>query len=137
MSRPAQPAGHVETKAVTKPKNVNPPKATGKVFFNGFKANPLWRTTALVQSAYKNLAATAGHCVFDTESNAQTLNNWLFIPDYHQGRTPGAAASAGLHPPQPLRARGRRLRLRVRHRLQRSHVNSDGISEPDEALGET
>ncbi|WP_433415955.1 trypsin-like serine peptidase [Microtetraspora malaysiensis] len=96
------PAIGDEKKAAGKSKNVNLPKTTGKVFFSdGFKwekgadgkfhvkaVNPHWCSATSVQSAYKNLVATAGSCVYDTEANKATLENWVFIPGYYQGRTP-------------------------------------------------
>ncbi|MBP2703401.1 hypothetical protein JOL79_06255 [Microbispora sp. RL4-1S] len=96
------PAIGDEKKTAAKSKNVNLPKTTGKVFFSdGVKwekgadnkwhlkaVNPHWCSATSVQSAYHNLVATAGHCVYDTESNKATLNNWVFIPGYYQGKTP-------------------------------------------------
>ncbi|MEV7806670.1 hypothetical protein AB0O28_27360 [Microbispora sp. NPDC088329] len=69
-------------------KNVNLPKTTGKVFFIGADHQPHWCSATSVQSQYKNLVATAGHCVYDTKSNATTLDKWVFIPGYYQGKTP-------------------------------------------------
>ncbi|GLW26905.1 MULTISPECIES: trypsin-like serine peptidase [Microbispora] len=96
------PAIGDEKKTAAKSKNVNLPKTTGKVFFaDGFKwvhgrgnhwypqaVNPHWCTATSIQSAYRNLVATAGHCVYDTVSNKATLNYWVFIPGYYQGKTP-------------------------------------------------
>ncbi|MCC5579522.1 hypothetical protein IMZ11_28215 [Microtetraspora sp. AC03309] len=82
------PAIGDEKKAAAKSKNVNLPKTTGKVFFDGADGKPHWCSATSVQSAYKNLVATAGHCVYDTESNATTLDNWVFIPGYYQSKTP-------------------------------------------------
>ncbi|ETK32015.1 hypothetical protein [Microbispora sp. ATCC PTA-5024] len=96
------PAIGDEKKTAAKSKNVNLPKTTGKVFFaDGFKwvagprghwypqaVNPHWCTATSVQSAYHNLVATAGHCVYDTEANKATLNYWVFVPGYYQGKTP-------------------------------------------------
>ncbi|WP_211589575.1 serine protease [Microbispora sp. H11081] len=69
-------------------KNVNLPKTTGKVFFIGADNKPHWCSATSVQSQYKNLVATAGHCVYDTVSNKATLDKWVFIPGYYQGKTP-------------------------------------------------
>jgi hypothetical protein len=82
-------------------KNVNLPRTTGKVFFaDGFKntgswqrpkwvaVNPHWCTATSVQSAYKNVVATAGHCVYDTTANKTTLKYWVFVPGYYQGKVP-------------------------------------------------
>ncbi|MFF3669173.1 trypsin-like serine peptidase [Microtetraspora malaysiensis] len=82
------PAIGDEKKTVAKSKNVNLPKTTGKVFFTGADNKSHWCTATSVQSQYKNLVATAGHCVYDTESNAATLDNWVFIPGYYQAKSP-------------------------------------------------
>ncbi|MCT9931263.1 hypothetical protein N5079_13655 [Planotetraspora sp. A-T 1434] len=82
------PAIGDEKKVAAKSKNINLPKTTGKVFFDGADGRPHWCTATSVQSAYHNLVATAGHCVYDTESNATTLENWVFVPGYYQGKTP-------------------------------------------------
>ncbi|MFG1827209.1 trypsin-like serine peptidase [Microbispora bryophytorum] len=77
-----------DKKATTSTKNVNLPKTTGKVFFIGADRKPHWCTATAVQSRYKNLVATAGHCVYDTKSNKATLDKWVFVPGYYQGKTP-------------------------------------------------
>ncbi|WP_066371815.1 trypsin-like serine peptidase [Herbidospora mongoliensis] len=82
------PAIGDEKKVASTSKNVNLPKTTGKVFFIGADGNPHWCTGTSLQSAYKNLVATAGHCVYDTTSNKATLDKWVFIPGYYQGKTP-------------------------------------------------
>ncbi|MEW9529000.1 serine protease [Microbispora sp. NPDC049125] len=82
------PAIGDEKKSTSKSKNVNLPKTTGKVFFIGADHRPHWCTATSVQSSYHNLVATAGHCVYDTESNRETLDKWVFIPGYYQGKTP-------------------------------------------------
>ncbi|MEU6410280.1 hypothetical protein [Microbispora sp. NPDC046933] len=69
-------------------KNVNLPRTVGKVFFIGADKKPHWCSATAVQSQYKNLVATAGHCVYDTKSNKATLDNWVFIPGYYQGKAP-------------------------------------------------
>ncbi|MGI5154454.1 trypsin-like serine peptidase [Microbispora sp. CA-102843] len=69
-------------------KNINLPKTTGKVFFIGADHRPHWCSATSVQGQYKNLVATAGHCVYDTKSNATTLDKWVFIPGYYEGKTP-------------------------------------------------
>ncbi|MEV5745830.1 hypothetical protein AB0L30_37755 [Microbispora rosea] len=69
-------------------KNVNLPKTTGKVFFTGADGKPHWCSATALQSQYKNVVATAGHCVYDTKSNATTLDNWVFVPGYYEGKTP-------------------------------------------------
>ncbi|MBP2703402.1 hypothetical protein JOL79_06260 [Microbispora sp. RL4-1S] len=96
------PAIGDEKKSTSTSKNVNLPKTTGKVFFaDGFKwetgtdgkqhlkaVNPHWCSATSVQSTYHNLVATAGHCVYDTATNKPTLNYWVFVPGYYQGKTP-------------------------------------------------
>ncbi|MEW9533165.1 serine protease [Microbispora sp. NPDC049125] len=82
------PAIGDEKKSTSKSKNVNLPKTTGKVFFIGADHKPHWCSATSVQSQYHNLVATAGHCVYDTESNKATLDKWVFIPGYYQGKTP-------------------------------------------------
>ncbi|MBP2703403.1 hypothetical protein JOL79_06265 [Microbispora sp. RL4-1S] len=82
------PAIGDEKKSTSKSKNVNLPKTTGKVFFRGSDNKPHWCSATSVQSAYHNMVATAGHCVYDTESNKATLDYWVFVPGYYQGKTP-------------------------------------------------
>ncbi|WP_433417497.1 trypsin-like serine peptidase [Microtetraspora malaysiensis] len=82
------PAIGDEKKSSSKSKNVNLPKTTGKVFFLGADNQPHWCTATSLQSKYRNLVATAGHCVYDTESNKATLDKWVFVPGYYQGKTP-------------------------------------------------
>ncbi|MEV0970207.1 trypsin-like serine peptidase [Microtetraspora glauca] len=96
------PAIGDEKKVVAKSKNVNLPKTTGKVFFaddfvwekneRGHRfpkaVNPHWCTATSIQSTYKNLVATAGSCVYNTDDNKATLDNWVFIPGYYQGKMP-------------------------------------------------
>ncbi|GAA0408074.1 hypothetical protein GCM10009530_70490 [Microbispora corallina] len=82
------PAIGDEKKTTSTSKNVNLPKTTGKVFFVGADHRPHWCTATSVQSSYHNLVATAGHCVYDTASNKATLDKWVFVPGYYQGKTP-------------------------------------------------
>ncbi|MCC5579524.1 hypothetical protein IMZ11_28225 [Microtetraspora sp. AC03309] len=82
------PAIGDEKKSTAKSKNVNLPKTTGKVFFVGGDGKPHWCTATSVQANYRNLVATAGHCVYDTESNKATLDRWVFVPGYYQAKTP-------------------------------------------------
>src|SRR5690606_28226379 len=74
--------------AVATSKNVNLPRTVGKVFFIGADRKPHWCSATSVQSRYGNLVATAGHCVYDTKSNRDTLDKWVFVPGYYQGKTP-------------------------------------------------
>jgi len=74
-------------------KKVKTPVTSGKVFFVGADGQPHWCTGTAVQSAYRNLVATAGHCAFDTEGAAGTLGGlgkWVFVPGYSGGKTPEA-----------------------------------------------
>ncbi|GGO08164.1 hypothetical protein GCM10010116_16510 [Microbispora rosea subsp. aerata] len=69
-------------------KNVNLPRTVGKVFFIGADGKPHWCSATSVQNQYKNLVATAGHCVYDTVANKGTLDKWVFIPGYYEGKAP-------------------------------------------------
>ncbi|GAB1821930.1 trypsin-like serine peptidase [Herbidospora sp. RD11066] len=93
------PAIGDEKKTTSTSKNINLPKTTGKVFFaDGAKwdrekrrwvaVNPKWCTATSIQSTYRNLVATAGNCVYDTETNSATMNYWAFVPGYYQGKAP-------------------------------------------------
>ncbi|WP_066362696.1 trypsin-like serine peptidase [Herbidospora mongoliensis] len=82
------PAIGDEKKVASTSKNVNLPKTTGKVFFIGADKKAHWCTATSVQAAYKNLVATAGHCVYDVVNNKATLDKWIFVPGYYQGKTP-------------------------------------------------
>ncbi|WP_283134311.1 hypothetical protein [Rhizohabitans arisaemae] len=82
------PIGQEKKSPVTY-KNVNVPKSVGRVFFTvGDQA--YYCSGASIQSKYRNLVATAGHCVYDTDAN-QLVENWVFIPAYYQGKTRGGA----------------------------------------------
>ncbi|WP_031160625.1 trypsin-like serine peptidase [Streptosporangium roseum] len=65
-----------------------PSTTWGKVFFVGADDQPHWCTGTAVQSKYRNLVATAGHCVYDTQSGRTTLDKWVFVPGYSEGATP-------------------------------------------------
>jgi hypothetical protein len=77
-----------EKKTTAKVKNINLPKTIGKVFFENAKGELKWCSATSIQGQYKNLVATAGHCVYDTASNAATLKKWVFVPGYYQGKAP-------------------------------------------------
>lgn len=62
--------------------------AMGKVFFVASDGQPHWCTGAAIQSKYRNMVATAGHCVYNTEGYAVTLEKWIFVPGYADGATP-------------------------------------------------
>ncbi|MGW6501724.1 trypsin-like serine peptidase [Nonomuraea angiospora] len=61
---------------------------SGKVFFIGADGLPHWCTGTAVQSQYRNLVATAAHCVYDTQSSDATLGKWVFVPGYSDGTAP-------------------------------------------------
>ncbi|MEV0756929.1 hypothetical protein [Streptosporangium sp. NPDC050280] len=82
-----KPTGE-EKKAAAKVKNINLPKTIGKVFFVDSKGEDKWCSATSIQSTYRNLVATAGHCVYDDKANASVMDNWVFVPGYYQGKTP-------------------------------------------------
>ncbi|GAA2209085.1 peptidase [Nonomuraea monospora] len=79
----------------TKPGSVSPmapvtgeAATSGKVFFLGADGLPHWCTGTSVQSQYRNVVATAAHCVFDTETPGSRLGKWVFVPGYADGAAP-------------------------------------------------
>jgi len=67
-------------------KNVNLPRTIGRVFFEvGGKA--YYCSATSVHGQFRNLVATAGHCVYNTEAN-RPVDNFVFIPGYYQGKAP-------------------------------------------------
>ncbi|GAA3710135.1 hypothetical protein GCM10022224_089550 [Nonomuraea antimicrobica] len=79
---PALPPTPADTNAKT------PTTTSGKVFFVGTDGQPHWCTGTAVQSQYRNLVATAGHCVYNTQGFDATLDKWVFVPEYANGTTP-------------------------------------------------
>ncbi|WP_101787774.1 trypsin-like serine peptidase [Nonomuraea indica] len=77
-----------EKKVVAKTQNVNFPKTIGKVFFVAKDGKPYWCSGTSIQSQYRNLVATAGHCVYDIAGNDEVVSNWVFVPGYYQGKAP-------------------------------------------------
>jgi hypothetical protein len=77
-----------EKKTTAKVQNVNMPKTIGKVFFVNSKGEKKWCSATSIQSKYRNLVATAGHCVYDTANNTEVVSKWVFVPGYYQGRAP-------------------------------------------------
>ncbi|WP_433415964.1 trypsin-like serine peptidase [Microtetraspora malaysiensis] len=69
-------------------KNVNLPRTTGRVFFVGSDDKPHWCSGTSVQGPHRNLVATAGHCVFDIETDGAPMRKWIFIPGYQPGAAP-------------------------------------------------
>lgn len=64
------------------------PTTLGKVFFIGGDLQPHWCTGTSVYSKYRNIVATAGHCLLDTEAPAGPLDKWVFVPAYSEGTAP-------------------------------------------------
>ncbi|MBG0825506.1 hypothetical protein HS048_32980 [Planomonospora sp. ID91781] len=77
-----------EKKSASVVKNINLPKTIGKVFFVDQDGKPRWCSGSSIQGKYRNLVATAGHCVYDEGKNAEVASNWIFVPGYYQGKTP-------------------------------------------------
>ncbi|MEV4804193.1 hypothetical protein AB0K18_29670 [Nonomuraea sp. NPDC049421] len=77
-----------EKKSAAKVQNVNLPKTIGKVFFEGHDGKLYWCSGTSIQSQYRNLVATAGHCVYDVVSNKEVVSRWVFVPGYYQGKAP-------------------------------------------------
>ncbi|MEV5897283.1 hypothetical protein [Nonomuraea fuscirosea] len=77
-----------EKKTAAKTQNVNLPKSIGKVFFEGRDGKLYWCSGTSIQSQYRNLVATAGHCVYDIAANKEVVSRWVFVPGYYQGKTP-------------------------------------------------
>jgi hypothetical protein len=80
------PTGHGKVKT-TKIKNVNLPRNVGKVFFLK-DGKPQWCSATSIDSKYKNLVVTAGHCVYDDKSQKDVLDKWVFVPGYYKGKAP-------------------------------------------------
>jgi len=78
----------INESTTTKTQNVNIPRTIGKVFFVTSNGEKRWCSATSVQSNYKNLVATAGHCVYDTAANSDLMSKWVFVPGYYQGKTP-------------------------------------------------
>jgi hypothetical protein len=86
--RPGTTAPTGQTTGSGKAQNVNLPKTIGKVFFVDGQGKFRWCSGTSIQSGNRNLVATAGHCVYDTDSNSPTMDNWVFVPGYYQGKAP-------------------------------------------------
>lgn len=74
------------TASAGKTKNVNLPRTIGKVFFLDKTGKAQWCSATSIQSRYRNLVVTAGHCVF--ESGKDVFAKWVFVPGYYQGKAP-------------------------------------------------
>src|SRR5690606_35923759 len=77
-----------EKKTESKTHNVNLPKTIGKVFFVTKKGELAWCSGTSIQANYKNLVATAGHCVYDVAGNGDVMDKWVFVPGYYEGKAP-------------------------------------------------
>ncbi|MFI6324152.1 trypsin-like serine peptidase [Nonomuraea sp. NPDC050556] len=77
-----------EKKVSAKVQNVNLPKTIGKVFFEGRDGKLYWCSGTSIQANYRNLVATAGHCVYDVAGNDEVVSRWVFVPGYYQGKAP-------------------------------------------------
>ncbi|MFI7641971.1 trypsin-like serine peptidase [Nonomuraea sp. NPDC049400] len=86
--RPGTTAPTGATKPTGSAQNVNLPKTIGKVFFVDGSGKYRWCSATSIQSNYRNLVATAAHCVYDTDSNSALLDNWVFVPGFYEGKTP-------------------------------------------------
>ncbi|MGW4642050.1 trypsin-like serine peptidase [Sphaerisporangium sp. NPDC004334] len=65
------------------------PPTSGKVFFIGSDLLPHWCTGTVVHAKFRNVVATAGHCVLDVEAPMGALWKWVFVPGGHSdGTTP-------------------------------------------------
>ncbi|MEV4299987.1 trypsin-like serine peptidase [Microbispora rosea] len=85
-------------------KQVNLPRTVGRVFFTLPGRNPLdpksWKycSGTSVQGRYRNVVATAGHCVYDPATD-QFYDNWVFVPSYWDGdQTWEGKAPYGIYP---------------------------------------
>jgi hypothetical protein len=74
--------------ATARARNVNLPRTVGKVFFLDHKGEHRWCSATSIQATYRNLVATAGHCVYDVEGNRDVMDKWVFVPGYYQGKAP-------------------------------------------------
>lgn len=89
-----QPTG--TKRSAGRSKNVNLPTTVGRVFFE-VDGKPYYCSASAVQSRYRNLVVTAGHCVYDTKKN-KAVDKFVFIPGYYQGKAPwGIYVGAKLH----------------------------------------
>ncbi|MEV4107166.1 hypothetical protein [Nonomuraea sp. NPDC049695] len=86
--RPGTTAPTGQSKSTGSAQNVNFPKTIGKVFFVDGSGKYRWCSATSIQSNYRNLVATAGHCVYDTDSNSALLDKWVFVPGYYEGKHP-------------------------------------------------
>jgi hypothetical protein len=81
------PAIGEEKKKASKSKNINVPRTTGRVFFTR-NGKPYTCSGTSLQSRYRNIVATAGHCAYNTDDDDHILDNWVFVPMYYDGKAP-------------------------------------------------
>ena len=92
--RPHRP--HQQQPLGGRSKNVNLPTTVGRVFFV-VDGQPYYCSASAIQSKFKNLVATAGHCVYDTDKN-KPVDGFVFIPGYHEAKAPwGIYVGAKMH----------------------------------------
>ncbi|MEV0586438.1 hypothetical protein [Nonomuraea sp. NPDC050310] len=75
------------TEALDPPKGKTP-TTTGKVYFLGSDLRPHWCAGTSLQANYRNLVATAGHCLLDVEAPMGSLGKWVFVPDQADDTAP-------------------------------------------------
>ncbi|MFI7610867.1 hypothetical protein ACIBP6_06480 [Nonomuraea terrae] len=85
---PDGPQGIIPPVAGSAPPVGEAPTTSGKVFFIGSDLRPHWCTGTAVNSKYRNIVATAGHCLLDVEAPMGPLATWVFVPGYAEGATP-------------------------------------------------
>jgi hypothetical protein len=83
---PAHEAGHVPNP--DPPSGVLLPMTIGKIFFVDHEGKERWCSATSIQSAHRNLVATAGHCVYNPTANGQVMGKWVFVPSYYEGKAP-------------------------------------------------
>ncbi|UBU09975.1 trypsin-like serine peptidase [Nonomuraea gerenzanensis] len=82
------PDGKPGSTAPLIPPDGEDPATVGKVFFVGGDGQPHWCTGTALQSQYRNLVATAGHCVLDIEGASAAQSHVVFVPGYADGAAP-------------------------------------------------
>ncbi|MGW5264751.1 trypsin-like serine peptidase [Microbispora sp. NPDC004025] len=70
------------------PQGVVLPKTVGKVFFVDGQGRERWCSATSIESAHRNVVATAAHCVYDPAVTGEVMDKWVFVPGYYQGKSP-------------------------------------------------
>nr|WP_063909979.1 hypothetical protein [Herbidospora yilanensis] len=70
------------------PGTVTHPKTVGKVFFVDHEGRERWCSATSVESAHRNVVATAAHCVHDPTRVGTPMDKWVFVPAAYTGKTP-------------------------------------------------